>query len=161
LAAIFPRRVAAPPLPVQAMEIPPCCSSLRRAPGVLPRPLLREFASDAQIYRVDPPSLLGRKLPRLFGTGERERSDPSLTILRREAGGTSQKLRLTRGGDPMNKRMRWLVVLSSIFLMVPLIAGLGMFSAGLRSRVQRLPDGTRLSLAGVTYGRQHQIVRGT
>ncbi len=61
----------------------------------------------------------------------------------------------------MNRQLRSLVFLASLLVGVLLILGLGVLALGLRSHAQRLPDGTLLSLEAVTYGQQHQIVRGT
>src|SRR5713226_4513999 len=61
----------------------------------------------------------------------------------------------------MSKRLRWLVLLTAASLVAVGLLGLGGLVSRSRARVQRLPDGTLLSLEAVTYGQEHHIVRGT
>jgi hypothetical protein len=64
---------------------------------------------------------------------------------------------------PRRKRRGWsIVALSLAALLAILAAGFGALSRKPPPlQVQRLPDGTPLSLVGVTYGRTHRFVRGT
>lgn len=61
----------------------------------------------------------------------------------------------------MSRQLRWPVLLTGSFVLVALVLALAIFSIHTRAQGQRLPDGTFLSLEAVTYGQQHQIVRGT
>jgi hypothetical protein len=62
----------------------------------------------------------------------------------------------------MSKRL-WLIVLMSVaVLMVALTVSLvSLDSARSRRQVQRLPDGSRLRLEAVTYGKEHRIALGS
>jgi hypothetical protein len=61
----------------------------------------------------------------------------------------------------MSQRLRWAVFFSAIVLVAVIFVGVAVAAGRARARAQRLPDGSILSLEAVTYGQQHQIVRGT
>jgi hypothetical protein len=64
-------------------------------------------------------------------------------------------------GGGMSLRLRWVILLSFTLLVAVVFVGIGTLAGRARAHAQRLPDGTLLYLEAVTYGKQHQIVRGT
>src|SRR4051794_4964835 len=63
-----------------------------------------------------------------------------------------------RGGAGMRRRTgrgTWVAVAAAAFVVA---GGIGMLLLGARRPAQRLPDGSTIALAGVTYGSRHQLV---
>src|SRR5438067_1765460 len=68
-----------------------------------------------------------------------QRLNPTLALGRsRNAVPAEGKLRVSSGERPLNRQMRWLVLLSGTFVVAALLLALAVLSTGVRSQVQRL-----------------------